>query len=137
MKYFFFLFIFIAIQNSCVKKTPEIYYQMGEDEMLKTNSYVAINYFTKAIREKHDYKEAYQQRASVYLVLDSIDATIRDYDTLLVLTKGDQQKQGYLHYLKGNALYLNSADSSACSEWRKSRDLNYLGAWNKIRSNCK
>ena len=119
------------------KKSAEWYYEQGVAETKNANPYVAINNFTKAIKKKPDYYSAYMERASAYLSVDSVDGAIRDYDSLLNIKSLNQEKIAQLYYLKGSALYLNSADSSACFHWRKAKDLGHNDSWNKIRKFCK
>lgn len=109
------LFVFIALAPSCPSKSPEYYYQQGKIESAKTNSYVAIKYFTKAIKLKPDYLEAYLDRASAYLSLDSIIMAIRDYDSALVMKGINVQQRGEYTYMKAYAHYLlNGYDSAYC-----------------------
>lgn len=128
--------IFILFLFSC-KNPPEFYYSQGRTDSMRTNYYEAIEHLTKAIKMKPKYIEAYSERANAYMQIDSMEKAIQDYDSLLSFTKNNYQKQGELHYLKGNAFYLLVQDSLACKEWRIAKELNCYGAWNKIRNNCK
>lgn len=108
-------FLLITLAPSCPNKSPEYYYQQGKIESAKTNSYVAIKYFSKAIKLKPDYLEAYLDRASVYLSLDSIKRAITDYDSALVMKNINVQQKGEYTYLKAYAYYLlNGYDSTYC-----------------------
>lgn len=143
MRKYIFSIIALAIIESAQaqeppkKKSAEWYYQQGVAK--STNSFVAIDNFTKAIKKNPNYYDAYMNRASAYLSVDSIDSAVRDYDFLLNMKSlpMNQERIAHLYYLKGNALYLNSADSSACFYWRKARDLGHGNSWNQIRNNCK
>lgn len=133
MKYLLLLLLF----SSCAIHPPEYYYGKGRVASANTDYLVAIKNFTKAIDKKHNYIEAYYERANASLAIDSIDNVIKDYDTLLVFIKENQIKRGELLYMRGNAFYLISKDSLACASWRQSKDLNYYKAWDAIRKYCK
>lgn len=126
-------------QSEVKKKSAEWYYEQGVIESRNTNSYVAIDNFTKAIKKKVGYYEAYKERADIYLSLDSIDSAIRDYDSLIVMkyVSSNQERLSQFYYLKANALYLGSQDSSACKFWKQARDLGHGNSWNQIRKYCK
>jgi hypothetical protein len=81
--------------------------------------------------------QAYVERANTCMAIDSIDRAIRDYDFLLNMKSLNQDKLAKLYYLKGNALYLGSRDSLACTCWRKAKDFGHNDSWDKIRKNCK
>lgn len=153
MKYFFITLLGIlwstqsckmpksSIQDSSAgapkKKSAEWYYQQGIVETKMTNTYVAIDDFTQAIKKKSHYEEAYVGRAKAYQDVDSIDREIADYDTLVAWAGNNQEKRGNLYLLIGNSCYLKSEDSLACLYWKMSRDMNNLASWDKIRKFCK
>lgn len=150
MKYFFIILLGILLLHcktpvksssaapEVKKNSAEWYYQKGILEHKVTNTYVAIDYFTKAIKKNPDYIEAYMERAKASLSVDSIHNAIRDYDSLFVKMKpNDYVKLGELNLMKGDALYLASQDSAACSCYRKARDLNNQPSWDRIRKRCK
>jgi len=131
--------IIILTLISCLikKKSPEYYFEQGKIECAKTNTYVGIKLLTRAIKLKPHYIEAYMERARAYQSVDSIEREISDYDTLLVWNRNSQEQCGKLYWLIANAYYLKGEDNLACENWRRSRDLNNIAAWDKIRKYCK
>lgn len=108
-------FLFFMLGLSCLAhKTPEYYYTQGKNETVNTDYYKAINNFTRAIKLKPGYREAYIERANANMAVDSILNAIRDYDSILVMVKTVAQK-GEFTYKKAYAHYLlNGRDSIYC-----------------------
>jgi len=150
MKYFFIILLGILLAfckapvkapsaaPEAKKNSAEWYYQKGILEQKGANTYVAIDYFTKAIKKSPDYTNAYTERAKAYISVDSIQNAVRDYDSLLVKTKpNDYVRLGDIYLMKGDALYLGSEDTLACRCYIKARDLNNQPSWDRIRKRCK
>lgn len=133
------IFSFIALAPSCPSKSPEYYYLEGEKLSKSGNNELAIRYYSAAIKNNHNYIEAYMARAKANMLIDSIRNAMVDYDTLIVkiLHSNDYQKLGDIYFLKADAHYLLSEDSLSCKYYRKSRDLNNTKSWDRIRKRCK
>ena len=131
--------IFVILLSSCAtKKTAEFYFQQGKNEAVQTNAYVAIENFTKAIKKNPNYIEAYMERASVNVSIDSLMNAIRDYDSVLVKTnKNDYENKGKLYLKKGDAYYGLSEDTLACRCYTDAKNMNNNTAWNRLRDRCK
>jgi Tfp pilus assembly protein PilF len=136
-------YILILLFPSCVvaslfhKKTAETYFEKGKVECANTNTYVGINFLTKAIKMNPNYEEAYMERAKAYQMIDSTEKAVSDYEVLIFLAKNNQEQRGKLYLLIGNTRYINSEDSLACLYWRMARDMNNTSSWDKIRKYCK
>lgn len=128
---------FVFIAPSCPKKSYEFYLEQGKIECANTNTYVGITLFTKAIKLKPNYEEAYMQRAKAYIGIDSIGKAVSDYDTIVSWHKDDQEQLGKLYLLIGDTYRKGVQDSLACTYWKMARDMNNTTAWDKIRKYCK
>lgn len=110
------MFLLVVLAPSCPpSKAPQYYYEQGKIESAKTNDYVAIKLFTRAINLNPDYLEAYEQRAKVNLAVDSFPQAIADYDSILTMKNLTVEQKGKYTYLKSKAYYLwNGLDSTYC-----------------------
>lgn len=129
----------IVLAPSCPSKSPEYYFQEGEKLYKSGSTELAVKYYTKAIKDRPDYMEAYMSRAKANMSIDSIHNAMADYDTLIVrmLMVNDYQKLGEVYFLKGDAHFLLSQDSLACKYYRKSRNMNNSKSWDRLRKRCK
>lgn len=101
-------FLLVTLAPSCPAhfKKPEYYYEQGKIESKKGNAYVAIKLFTRAIKIKSDYLEAYAERAKSNIEIDSVLNAISDYDSILAMNNLNVQQRGEYIYLKSYAHYL-------------------------------
>lgn len=129
--------IIISLAPSCPEKTPQFYYEYGQHYMAEKDYIQAQRFFTKAIKSKPDYFDAYYQRAIAWEQTDSIQNSIRDYDSLLAFKNIKGDKVSELYYMRGNMHYLLSQDTLACNDWKRSRDLGYNKAYDRVRNRCK
>lgn len=128
------LLIILAPSGCPNKKTPEYYYLLGKNQVLQGDNLGAIESFSKAIKYKPDYLEAYGERAQTWIKEDSFNRAIDDYTKLIEL-----KPSGDFYYLRGMSYWKSASDRDtlACADWRKARDLNNLKSWDMIRKYCK
>lgn len=132
-------FLIVTLAPSCPTKpkTPEEYFKFGNHYAAEGDFIQAQKYFTKAIKDKPDYTEAYYARINAWEQTDSLQNVINDYTTLLSFPQLTVDKKGELLYLRGSAYYLSLKDTLACNDWKLSRDLGYNKAYDRVRFKCK
>lgn len=133
------LFLLLTLAPSCPKqpRTAEDYFIYGKAYMGQNDFIEAQKWFSKAIKEKPRYYEAYVERIKAWEQTDSLYNAIRDYDTLLIFKNLTVDKAAELNFLKANEYYLLSEDTLACHGWKKACELNHNKACDLIRKRCK
>lgn len=129
------ILLIILVAPSCPQRTPTYYFNEGEKLTALGESFKAIMYYTKAIKDKPGYIEAYVSRASAWMKEDSIDRAIQDYSKVIEL-----RPSGEAYYLRGAAYWSSASnrDSLACKDWLKAKETyNHNRSWEKVRLYCK
>lgn len=132
------IFLLMSLAPSCPQaRTAEDYFNYGKHYATDGDYIQAQRYFTKAIKIKPDFKDAYHERIRAWEQTDSIQNIINDYNVLIGFTNNTVNEKGELLYLRGSAYYAWMKDSLACNDWKQSRDLGYNKAYDKVRFICK
>jgi tetratricopeptide (TPR) repeat protein len=133
------IFLGMLSSPSCqgIKKTPEEHFADGKHFVAAGEFYQAQKSFSNAIEKKHDYFDAYMERARAYEQTDSLLRSIADYDTLLTFKNLTVAKTAELYFLRANQYYLLSEDTLACHDYKKACDLNHNRSCDLIRKRCK
>ena len=133
------IFLLLTLAPSCPKppRTAEDYFSYGKAYMGQNDFIQAQRYFTKAIKAKPRYYEAYIERIKAWEQTDSLQNAINDYDTLLIFKNLTVDQTAELTFLKANQYYLLSQDTLACAGWRRACDFNHNKACDLIRKRCK
>ena len=106
-------------------------YCVGKKEYLK-----AYLCFTRSIKLNPNYSEAYWERASVGMKIDSSENSIDDLSSFISLSKNaDSLRNAY--FLRAVAEHKNGYISDACDDWRVSCELNLNKACDTLRFKCK
>ena len=72
------------------KKNEELYYLSGREWHLLGDNKISLARLNEAISRKHNFLEAYEQRAEVYFELQLYDKALEDYQKCLKITDDAQ-----------------------------------------------
>lgn len=138
MSFWFMAFPVIIVTSlapSCPKRSPEFYFLEGKKLTAAGDEVNAIKYYTKAIKDKPDYFDAYIGRAELWIRQDSLDRAIQDYHKVVEL-----KPNGDTYYRLGDAYWRSASgrDTTACRYWTIGKETyNYSKCWEAIRLHCK
>lgn len=129
----FTLLLLLLISLSCAPfwKTPEYYYEEGQ-EYFQANDFIkAIKSYSKAIEEKPSYLDAFIGRGICYVRLDSNLAAIKDFDAANAI-----YPTANAYYFRGCCKYEIKDSLGACSDWENSCELMLNKACDAFSKNC-
>jgi len=132
--FFLFTFIFLIISN-LQAQTAQQYYQQANQYREDAEYQKAIELYTKAIREKSIFADAYAGRAYAYSRLDLHQKALDDYNEALM--QGGVQYEYLVYYNRGWAKYNLGQKAEACPDWQKALDLGYEKAKETLKKYCK
>lgn len=132
MQTFYLCFLLLLSPIFLQAQDAKSYYKLGQESRKAGNYTVAIDYFTKALKEAPQYWEAYAARGFCKARLKAYPAAIIDYNVALGLGADDP-----LIYLnRGWANYNLGDKAEACQDWKMAQSMGYHKAGEIIRSRC-
>ena len=110
----FFVFISVIIFCFAFKpsKSPEYYYQRGEEKFNEKDFYKAIVFYTKAIKLSPNYIDAFWKRGLSYSRIDSSFSAVKDFTKVI-----DTRPNGDVYTERGRARFHMKDTINACSDW--------------------
>ncbi len=107
------LFLIIALA-SCLHKTSQDYFILGQDEFIAENYDGAIEDMTKAISLKSDFAKAYFERADAYYNIKDYSKALEDYSKAIEINPD----YAIAYRFRGVAKLSTGDTSGSFSDWQ-------------------
>ncbi len=128
MKYLIILIVFFLPLG----KSPEYYFQEGNKYFDKKEYKKAIDMYSKAIKIKPEYIDAYWKRGISKIQIDSNNSAINDFTRIIeIYPTGDAYNE------RGKARYNAKDTTGACEDWFLGCELMNNRSCDLQRINCR
>jgi tetratricopeptide (TPR) repeat protein len=113
----------LTLAPSCPSKSPEGYFYDGKTYSNKKEYLKAYRCFTRAIKINPSYSQAYWERATTGIKIDSIENSIDDFTMFISISKNvDSLSTAY--FKRAEIEFKAGYKSDACDDWNTSCELN-------------
>jgi len=129
-------FLLTTLAPSCPTKSAQGNYSDGKYYFDKKEYVKAYLYYTRSIKLNPDYSQAYWERATTGMKIDSVENTIDDLTKFISISKNaDSLRNAY--FMRATAEDKGGYKSDACDDFEVACELNLNKACDIYREKCK